>query len=57
MLCTQQLCTSNIALLEFVLNRIPYILLIVQVGLPLITLMISKIKNMVKCKAGGVKCG
>ena len=57
MLCTQQLCTSNIALLEFVLNRIPYILLIVQVGLPLITLMISIIKNMVKCKAGGVKCG
>lgn len=57
MLCTQQLCTSNIVLLELVLNRIPYILLAVQVGLPLITLIVSKIKNTVKSKVGGVKCG
>lgn len=57
MLCTQQLCNSNIVLLKLVLNWIPYILLVVQVGLPAVTLIISKIKSSVKCKAGGVKCG
>ncbi len=57
MLCTQQLCSSNIVLLNLVLRRIPYLLLAVQVGLPAVTLVVSKIKKSVKCKAGGVKCG
>ena len=56
MLTTQQLSSSNIQLLNLVMTKIPYLLLIIQVGLPIVTLIIAKIKNAVKCKAGDVKC-
>ncbi|MBR3919394.1 MAG: GerAB/ArcD/ProY family transporter [Clostridia bacterium] len=45
---SQIIADSNIKLSEVVLRRIPYILLSVNVGLPLITLLITKIKNAVK---------
>lgn len=42
---SQKIADSNIMLSETVLNRAPYILLPINVGLPFLTLIIAKIKN------------
>ncbi len=57
LLCTQQLCSSNVSLMNLALHRIPYVLLAVQVGLPALTLAVSRVKNTVQNKRSSVKCG
>ncbi len=59
LLCSLQITDSNIGLLQMVLNKVFYVLLAVQVGLPAVTLVTAKIKNAVKNKrkAGGAACG
>ena len=59
LLCSLQITDSNIGLLQMVLNKVFYVLLAVQVGLPAVTLVTAKIKNAVenKRKAGGAACG
>lgn len=59
MLGAQKICSSNIELIDIVINRITYVLLAVQIGIPLITLAVCKIKKNIqyKCKGGDVMCG
>ena len=57
MLGAQSISSSNIKLINIVINRLSYVLLAVQIGIPVLTIIVSKIRNSIQYKRGDVKCG